>query len=253
MKFDELDDQMRLYETNGERIFLPAIYLVVRLDGRGFTGLTRKEGFEKPFDVRFRDLMVDTTAYLMSEVGFKVRYGYTQSDEISLLLAFQEVPFERKERKLISVLAGEASAFFSLKLGKAATFDARVCQLPSKELVVDYFRWRNEDAARNALNGWCYWTLRQKQGLSATVASSRLAGKSIAYKNELLFQNGLNFNQDVPNWQKRGVGLYWQSYQKAGFNPKTGQDVTVERNRLYQDLELPMRETYSQFIANFLD
>ncbi len=35
---------------------------------------------------------------------------------------------------------------FSLKLGQPACFDCRISQLPTAELVVDYFRWRNEDA-----------------------------------------------------------------------------------------------------------
>jgi tRNA(His) guanylyltransferase len=40
----------------------------------------------------------------------------------------------------------------------------------------------------------------------------------LAAKNELLFQNGVNFN-DLPNWQKRGVGLYWETFEKQGVIP----------------------------------
>ena len=136
-------------------------------------------------------------------------YAYTESDEISLLFDCDEQLFGRKLRKYNSTLAGEASAQFSLRLGQAASFDCRVSQLPSVELVIDYFRWRNEDAARNALNAWCYWTLR-KDGLNEQQATKRLTGRSVSQKNELLFQYGINFN-DLPSWQKRGVGLYWNS------------------------------------------
>jgi tRNA(His) 5'-end guanylyltransferase len=38
-------------------------------------------------------------------------------------------------------------------------------------------------------------------------------------KNELLFQHGINFN-DLPTWQRRGVGLYWQEYRIAGYDPQ---------------------------------
>jgi hypothetical protein len=37
-----------------------------------------------PFDARFRDYMVETTARVMN-CGFRVTYGYTQSDEMALL------------------------------------------------------------------------------------------------------------------------------------------------------------------------
>jgi len=87
-------------------------------------------------------------------------------------------------------------------------------QLTGTALVVDYFRWRAEDAARNALNAWCYWTLR-KAGQSRQAATAALRGATTAEKSELLFKYGINFN-DVPAWQKRGVGLYWETYDKPG-------------------------------------
>ena len=48
--------------------------------------------------------------------GFNVVYGYTESDEISLLFPVTK-SFNRKLRKLNSILSGEASAKFSLSLG----------------------------------------------------------------------------------------------------------------------------------------
>ncbi|MCR6638561.1 MAG: tRNA(His) guanylyltransferase Thg1 family protein [Sporocytophaga sp.] len=161
MKFDELDSKMRVYETAHDVCVLPGIYMVARIDGRGFTKLTKEvHPFEAPFDVRFRDYMIETVKHLMN-CGFKVIYGYTESDEISLLFDLNESLFSRKHRKYNSVLAGEASAKFSLLLGGLAAFDCRICELPNKHLVVDYFRWRNEDAYRNSLNAHCYWALRK--------------------------------------------------------------------------------------------
>jgi tRNA(His) 5'-end guanylyltransferase len=250
MTFDELDKKMRVFETTNDPVVLPSIYIVARIDGRGFTKVTKeRHAFEAPFDVRFRDHMVATTAHLM-ECGFRVVYGFTQSDEISLLMHRGEDAFGRKVRKFNSILAGEASAKFSLLLGDHAAFDCRVCQLPTDELVRDYFRWRNEDASRNALSAHCYWMLR-KQGLGVNEATNRLLGMSVAEKNELLFQNGVNFN-DLPNWQKRGTGLYWEAYEKAATNPKTGETVTTTRRRIRHDFDLPMREEYGRFIERFL-
>jgi tRNA(His) guanylyltransferase len=224
--------------------------MVARLDGRTFTRLTKEvHQFEAPFDVRMRDMMLDTVEHLMN-CGFQTIYGYTQSDEISLLFHRDIQTFERKERKYNSVLAGEASAKFSLLLGDVGVFDCRICQLPSLELVVDYFRWRQEDAHRNALNAHCYWLLR-KQGQSVKAATERLVGLSVADKNELLYQNGINFDQ-LPAWQKRGSGVYTVTYLKEGHNPITGEAVQAQRRRLHRDLELPLHDTYGEFIADLV-
>ncbi len=246
MKFDDLDRQMRRFETAHDHCVLPGLHIVARLDGRGFTRLTKEvHQFEAPFDERFRDHMVATVEHLMT-CGFRVLYGYTQSDEISLLFHRDEDGFNRKLRKLNSVLAGEASARFSLRLGDVAAFDCRISQLPTPDLVADYFRWRQADAHRNALNSHCYWLLRQ-EGQSVRAATNALLGLSVAEKNELLFQRGINFN-NLPSWQKRGVGLYWEDYEKAGLNPITGERVTAQRRRIKVEQELPLRDGYAEFI-----
>jgi tRNA(His) guanylyltransferase len=250
MKFDDLDAKMRLFETASDSCVLPGLFMVARIDGRNFTRLTKEtHPFEAPYDVRFRDYMVATVEHLM-QCGFRVVYGYTQSDEISLLFHRDENAFERKLRKYNSILAGEASAKFSLLLGDLAAFDCRISQLPNEDLVVDYFRWRNEDALRNALNAHCYWMLR-KQGQSVTQATKALLKLSVAAKNELLFQNGINFN-DLPNWQKRGIGLYWETFAKSGVNPMTNESVIAERRRIRVDYDLPMKEQYDLYIRKLL-
>ncbi|WP_375560790.1 tRNA(His) guanylyltransferase Thg1 family protein [Bernardetia sp. OM2101] len=250
MKFDDLDKRMRIYETNSDICVLPQIYMVARIDGRNFTTLTKqKHNFETPFDIRFRDYMVETVKHLMN-VGFNVVYGYTESDEISLLFNQNETAFNRKTRKYNSILAGEASAKFSLLLNDLAAFDCRISQLPTKEDVVDYFRWRNEDAFRNALNAHCYWILR-KDGFTAKKATQRLETVSVADKNELLFSYGINFN-DLPSWQKRGIGIYWKEYQKRGVNPITKEIKITERKQLFVDMDLEMKDAYSNFIKEFL-
>src|SRR5436190_17725072 len=231
MKFDDLDARMRQFETAHDHCVLPGIHMVARLDGRGFTRLTKEtHAFEAPFDERFRDYMVATVQHLMQS-DFRVVYGYVQSDEISLLFHRDAHPFDRKLRKLHSILAAEASACFSLQLGAMGCFDCRISQLPSAALVRDYFRWRHEDAHRNALNAHCYWLLR-KEGQSVGKATAALNRLSVADKNELLRKRGIVFSR-LPGWQKRGVGLYWQQFEKEGFNPKSGRAVKALRRRLH--------------------
>lgn len=70
--------------------------------------------------------------------------------------------------------------------------------------------------------------LRQA-GLSAQAATERLLGLSVADKNELLFQHGINFNE-LPAWQKRGAGVVryvWPNHPVPSGNPS----LTNEGNR----------------------
>ena len=182
--------------------------------------------------------------------GFKVIYGYTQSDEISLLFDISEETFGRKLRKFNSVLAAEASAKFSLLLGSIACFDCRISQLPNFDLVTDYFSWRQQDAYRNSLSAHCYWGLR-REGNSSRQATSMTNGLGEADKHELLFQQGINFN-DLPIWQKRGCGLYWETYEKIGQNPLTREASITTRNRIKRDLAVPMKEEYRQFLRDLI-
>lgn len=250
MRFDDLDKKLRQYEVLHDTFVLPSIYMVVRLDGRGFTKKADDVWqLNRPFDDKFHQAMVKTTEHLM-DTGFRVVYGYTQSDEISLLLHIDDNSFNRKTRKIISILAGEASSVFSLQMNAPASFDARICELPNQELVKDYFSWRQEDAHRNGLNTHCYWLLR-KQGKSPQQSTNFLLHKTLSEKHELLFQHGINFNH-VAHWQKRGTGIYWQEIQKSGFNPKTQQATVATRQVLVIDENLPIGDEYQLMIENLI-
>lgn len=246
MQFNDLDTQLRLYETTHDFCIPAHQYIVVRLDGKGFTRLTKEVWqFDAPFDVRFRDLMLNTTEHLMN-CGFHIAYGYTQSDEISLLFHANENSFKRKVRKIISILAAEASAKFSLLHQQLAVFDARVCILPNTQIVGDYFRWRHEDAHRNALNAHCYWMLR-KTGATVKTATAQIQQLNRQEKSALLLQQNIDF-ETLPAWQKRGVGLYWENVEKIGVNPKTQQEMKSTRRQIFKNYELPLGDRYSQFI-----
>lgn len=251
MNFDDLDKMMRVYEESIDQYVLQDMYLVARIDGRSFTRLTKEIcHFEAPFDVKFRDMMVETVKALMN-CGFRVVYGFTESDEISLLFHKDENTFGRKVRKYNSILAGTASAAFSLELGQPGVFDCRLIPLPNVDKVKDYFMWRQEDANRNALNSHCYWMLRKK-GVSVQDATAEIEGKSIGYKNELLFQNGINYN-DLPLWQKRGVGIWFEDVEKTGFNPIENKEVKAIRRAMKSEYELPLGKEYADLIERLIN
>lgn len=247
MESDAFEARMRAGEYFHALRLLPGAWTVLRVDGRSFSRFTETH-FEKPFDARFRDFMVTTAQRLLEELHGV--YAYTESDEISVCFAPEWNLFDRELEKLVSLSASIAGATFALACGKPTYFDSRAWLGVNVAQVIDYFRWRQSDAARCALNGWCYWTLRQN-GHSVSQATRRLEGVRPSDKHELLFAHGINFN-DLPAWQKRGTGLYWETYAKEGYNPVTRQTVLAERRRIVANAELPMKDEYAAFLDNLL-
>jgi tRNA(His) guanylyltransferase len=243
MEPKSFDSKMRELEYFHSLRILPEAWIVIRVDGKGFSRLT-EASFEKPFDIKFHDLMVTTTQALLDEL--QGVYAFTESDEISVLLPPDWNLFDRSVEKAVSISAGIASSQFSCAIGAPVVFDSRIWLGINENIVGDYFSWRQADATRCALNGWCYWTLR-KSGLSARKATSMLDRQGVDFKNELLFQHGINFNE-LPLWQRRGTGLYWENYEKIGYNPIEQKEVITTRRRIKIDRELPMKGEYRDFI-----
>jgi tRNA(His) 5'-end guanylyltransferase len=82
MKSIDLETRMRALEYFHSLRTPPGAYVVVRLDGRGFSRFTEGR-YAKPFDEAFRDCMIATANAAVSEMN--AVYAYTKSDEISLL------------------------------------------------------------------------------------------------------------------------------------------------------------------------
>jgi tRNA(His) 5'-end guanylyltransferase len=91
----------------------------------------------------------------------------------------------------------------------------------------------------------------RKDGQSERAATRKLEKMSVADKNELLFSFGINFN-DLPSWQKRGIGIYWNEFNKPSINQKTGESVIAKRREIKVDYDLPMKDEYSRFLLRRL-
>jgi tRNA(His) 5'-end guanylyltransferase len=226
---------------------LPGAWTVIRVDGRSFSPFTAS-GFEKPFDNRFHGYMVKTATALLEEPHGL--YAHPESDENSVLFPPPWRMFDRKVEKPVSLSAGVASVTFTHQAAVRVTFNSRVWVGVNLELVTDYFRWRQADAARCALSGWVYWTLRS-DSVSVADATAAKRRRTVAQKNGTLFQHGVPFN-DLPLWQRRGTATSFQSVEKAGYDPHRQVETTCQRRRLKVDEVVPMKELYSVFFQSRL-
>jgi len=242
MQPGDLEARMRLHETAGDCSVPADMYMVARLVGRGFSRLRARLDLEGPVegpDLRARDVLIATADHLMH--CLEVTYGYTHGDELSLLLRRDERAFDRDPRRLIAVLAGEASAKHSLLLGELACFDCRILELPDAAVVVDYFCWRQAEATREALATQCAWALR-RAGASPDVARARLHGLGLAELHALL--PGLDIDIGaLPDWYRYGAGLHWARHEQ-------GSQVPALRRRLRVELELPHGDAYAAFMRD---
>ena len=241
----ELEQRMRDREMFASLRIMPGAWTIVRLDGRTFSHFTAGR-YEKPFDQCLRDHMTAAAQALIEQLNGL--FACTHSDEISVLFPQKWDFFGRRVEKIVSIIAGLASAAFTKACSEPAHFDSRVWQAASIEEVIEYFKWRQADSARCALHGWCYWTLR-KEGLDGGAATRALKGAKKGALNELLFRRGINFN-DLPVWQRRGVGLYFEACEKTGYDPIRNKPVAAKRRRLKVDLELPMGGEYERLIKS---
>ena len=209
-----LGDRMKNNYENISRYYLTRrMPVIIRLDMKA--GHTFTKGMKKPFDDIFVKTMQDTMKYLCENIQGCV-LGYTQSDEISLVLVdYAELTtdawFGNNLQKMCSVSASMATMAFNKffygnmpadeensgtyykALEKGAMFDSRVFTIP-KEEVCNALIWRQQDATRNSI---------QSVG-QANFSQKELHGKSCNnIQDMLMIQKGINWN-DYATTLKRG-------------------------------------------------
>lgn len=111
-----LGDRMKNNYENITRYYLTRrMPVIIRVDGRSFHTFTK--GFKKPFDDVLVKTMQDTMKYLCENIQGCV-LGYTQSDEISLILTdyaefTTDAWFGNNLQKMCSVSASMATLAFN--------------------------------------------------------------------------------------------------------------------------------------------
>ncbi len=228
-------------------------WIIVRLDGRGFSSMTEQH-FTKPFDDTFHTLMLHTAATLLTQL--EGVYCYTGSDEISLILSPNWSMFDRRLEKIVSLSASIASSSFTLTSAlkskdiKPALFDSRAVAFSSTDEVVQYCLWRIADVRRCAMHTLTYWTLRNHD-ISARSAAKILNGMPFQEKDIMLQQKySINF-REIASWKQQGIGIYWETYQKTGYNPIKNEDVIAERRRT-ATIDVGLGEQHRTWLYNVL-
>ena len=113
---DELGKRMKsYYEKISRTQLMRRTPVIIRIDGKAFHTFTR--GFDSPFDEVLVKTMQETTKYLCENIQGCV-FGYTQSDEITLVLVDykklnSEAWFDYEVQKICSIAASMATMAFN--------------------------------------------------------------------------------------------------------------------------------------------
>ncbi len=245
LKKDGLGDRMKRYEAVSRPRLVPRLPLIIRADGKAFHTLTRD--MQRPFDPEFVEHMLHVALALCREID-GAQMAYVQSDEISVLVrddqAHDTQPwFDKELDKIVSIMAGIASAEMSLRLDRRAVFDARAFVLPPAE-VVNYYVWRQQDATRNSVSMAAYAELGKKLGVKE--AQALLHGKTWGEQQEMLFAHcGINWSQ-YPAHLKRGACIV------PGNEERAGRDGLITRRIWQAEREIPVFTADRFFIEKFL-
>jgi tRNA(His) 5'-end guanylyltransferase len=248
MDNSNIGDRMKFYEmAEAGRMLMPLLPVCVRIDGKCFSKFTK--GFARPYDERMSRTMVETTIALVEEYNALV--GYTQSDEISLILYTDsnksQLPFNGRIQKLIGDMAAFASLKFNHlidanipeKSGQMARFDCRVWNVPNKTEASNAILWREFDATKNSVS----------MAAQHHISHSDLQGKHTGEMQDMLHELGVNWN-DYPAFFKRGTYVLKKKKMTkfsdeelerlpAKHQARTNPDLTIERS-VVEAVDMPV-------------
>lgn len=236
--YTDLNIRMKQYEKVSDFKLIRRMPVLIRIDGRAFHTFTK--GFMKPFDDVFMNAMKETTKYLCENIQNCV-LGYTQSDEISLLLVdYKELDtqpwFDNRIQKIVSNAAALATDKFkeSFKNGiekygcenipnwdMGGTNEKLTVEQKNNLIYIDALynainnKYKGFDARcwnipKDEVANYFYW--RQQDCIrnslqmvaQANFSHKELQGKTCNdIKDMLINKKGINWN-DFPTYQKRG-------------------------------------------------
>ena len=236
---DDLVCRMKtFYEQIPKTRLMRRCPVVIRCDGRSFHTFTKK--FQKPFDEVLIKTMQETMKYLCENIQGCV-LGYTQSDEITLILIdYKKITssafFDYEVQKICSITASMATMAFNkfLKenideyslnnMGTAFILHGETGRLSDKEKNIlknimiyeeAYHKGAMFDARcfnipKEEVTNLVYWRqLDASRNSIQMVGRANFSHKELQNKScndiqdMLMTQKGINWN-DLPTYQKRG-------------------------------------------------
>lgn len=231
---DDLGLRMKeFYESVPKTRLMRRTPVMLRLDGKSFHTFTR--GFQKPFDEVLVKSMQETMKYLCENIQGCV-LGYTQSDEITLVLVdYKKLTssawFDYEVQKMCSIAASMATLAFNkffTKNGQSYWYkwiEEHVDEDDQDEFKRQYafsekyweaaakgamFDARAFNVPREEVTNFVYWrqldaTRNSIQMVGqANFSHKELQNKSCNMIQDMLFtQRGINWN-DLPTHLKRG-------------------------------------------------
>ena len=271
---DDLGVRMKtFYEQIPKTKLMRRTPVAIRIDGKAFHTFTR--GFNKPFDEVLMQSMQQTMKYLCENIQGCV-LGYTQSDEITLILVdYKKLNssawFDYEVQKMCSIAASMATMAFNksfkrnYNLWKNKTFPTSYLDYLNAPITHDditlldtYSKAMNNGAMFDArvfnipkeeVTNLLYW--RQMDAIrnsiqmvgQANFSHKQLHGSSCnEIQDMLMVQNGINWN-DFPVNQKRGSCCIKEVYEHEG----------VQRTHWVIDNNIPIfREDGREYIDKLI-
>ena len=262
---DDLGVRMKeFYEQVPKTKLMRRTPVAIRIDGKAFHTFTR--GFQKPFDEILMKSMQETTKYLCENVQGCV-FGYTQSDEITLILVdYKELDtsawFDYEVQKLCSISASMATMAFNKYFERNAenyiqncatdyetdglygkgTPEYQLCEIYQKAVKKGaMFDARCFNIPKEEVTNLIYWrqldaTRNSIQMVGqANFSHKELQNKSCKDIQDMLHeQKGINWN-DYLTVCKRGTAVIYTNYQ----NPQSLTDKDIIKGWKI-DTEMPI-------------
>ena len=185
-------------------------FIVVRIDGKGFSKFTALHDFKKPNDYDALVLMNEAAKAVMHEFD-DIFLAYGQSDEYSFVFRKESTVYKRRKDKIISTVVSiftakyvaSFQAVMNKELKALPSFDCRIVLYPDLKTLRDYFSWRQVDCHINNLYNTSFWMLVLQGKKSQKEAEEVLRYTLSDFKNELLFsQFNVNYSKLEPIFRK---------------------------------------------------
>ena len=82
----------------------------------------------------------------------------------------------------------------------------------------------------------------RKEGSKPRIAAGELQNMKLKDLKRLIQRHGIKLSQ-IPKWHERGILIYWECFNKEGFDPIRNRQVVAERRRIKVEWSLPRFDT----------